>query len=404
MDVAETMSTSLRSEPRFRREYIVVSYLLVNTFSWLFIGQKIVTYLFAELSSASLIFPASIIISMFIGAAFLSNVQKTKFFSIWLLFGTVSSLVLIFPLASSFIAIFSIILMGISIGLGLPSCLTFFANHIPIEKRGKTGGICLFLAAFSVPLITSVMPDLATSVAVFALWRGSTLPILFFIPKNDHHKIVRKPHSLTAVLQNKTFILYFIAWLMFSLVDGFETSVLENYIGEFRFLMTTVEPIFAGISAVVGGILSDWIGRKRVLIFGFVSLGVAYAIASLASELWISWVFYFVVDGTALGILGVLFILVIWGDLSSVGQEKYYAFGETPLFLAMIVSRLFYPYTEFFHLTSAFSLAAFFLFIAVIPLIYAPETLPQKKIEQRQLQIYTQEALKVKQKIEQKEK
>jgi len=69
-----------------------------------------------------------------------------------------------------------------------------------------------------------------------------------------------------------------------------------------------------------------------------------------------------------------------------------------------MLSLLFAPYVALIPETSAFSLAAFFLFIAVIPLLYAPETLPEKKIQQRQIKIYTEEALKLKQKIEQKQK
>ena len=60
------------------------------------------------------------------------------------------------------------------------------------------------------------------------------------------------------------------------------------------------------------------------------------------------------------------------------------------------------PYMKLTLGYGVFSLAAFFLFIAVTPLLYAPETLPQKKIQERQLKIYTKEALKLKQKAEQK--
>jgi hypothetical protein len=47
---------------------------------------------------------------------------------------------------------------------------------------------------------------------------------------------------------------------------------------------------------------------------------------------------------------------------------------------------------------AVFSLAAFFLFLAVMPLMYAPETLPEKKIQERELRVYLEKAKKVKQK------
>jgi hypothetical protein len=47
-------------------------------------------------------------------------------------------------------------------------------------------------------------------------------------------------------------------------------------------------------------------------------------------------------------------------------------------------------------------LASFFLFVAVLPLIYAPETLPEKKMELRRLRSFAEEARKAKEKYERK--
>jgi len=404
------MSTWLRSKTKLKRDYIIASILLVNTFSWLFIGQKIVIEI-ADLFDKQLFFNlgfyASIIASALIGSVFSAKINKTRFFYIWLSFGTIASLFLGIPFDSPFVALAIAIIFGVSVGLGIPSCLAYFAESVPIEKRGKVGGISLFVTIFSVPLVTiAISPlDLMTSALAFAAWRGCCLLVLPSISRKDYCLAVEKrPPSLNAVVKNKTFILYFVAWLMFSLVDCFEGLVLSSHIGEFLFLMNIMEPMIAGISALIAGVLSDWVGRKRVLIFGFVSLGVAYAIVSLTSQIWISWVFYFVIDGVALGLLWVLFIIVIWGDLSKAGREKYYAIGSMPFFLTRITSLFFAPHISLIPETGIFSLAAFFLFIAVIPLLYAPETLPEKKIQQRQLKIYTEEALKLKQEIEQKPK
>lgn len=208
--------------------------------------------------------------------------------------------------------------------------------------------------------------------------------------------------SFRDVFGNKAFVLYFIAWLMFSMVDGFEELAVSQYNGEFGLPMNIVEPIIAGLSALAGGILADRAGRKRVIIFGFVSLGIAYAVLGISSEQSISWLLYFVVDGLAIGLLWAMFTIVVWGELATRGIEKHYAVGEAPFFLTQILYLLSAPYVASVPQTSIFSLAAFFLFIAVIPLLYAPETLPEKKIHDRQLKIYSEEALKLRQKNQQK--
>jgi len=50
-----------------------------------------------------------------------------------------------------------------------------------------------------------------------------------------------------------------------------------------------------------------------------------------------------------------------------------------------------------------FSFAAFFLFLAVIPLMYAPETLPEKLIRQKELRRYVEKAKKIREKYERQE-
>ncbi|PVX24936.1 MAG: hypothetical protein CW716_09090, partial [Candidatus Bathyarchaeum sp.] len=55
-----------------------------------------------------------------------------------------------------------------------------------------------------------------------------------------------------------------------------------------------------------------------------------------------------------------------------------------------------------FSVATAFSLAAFFLFVAVMPLVFAPETLPEKKMELRRLRSFAEEAQKAKENYERK--
>jgi len=79
-------------------------------------------------------------------------------------------------------------------------------------------------------------------------------------------------------------------------------------------------------------------------------------------------------------------------------REKYYVIGEIPFFLTDIMQTLSAPLVMLIPAASAFSLASFFLFLAVFPLLYAPETLPEKKIELRRLRKYVEAAKKVKEK------
>lgn len=140
-----------------------------------------------------------------------------------------------------------------------------------------------------------------------------------------------------------------------------------------------------------------------MILYGFITLGIAYAIIGIVPAALASWYLLFVINSITAGILFVIFILILWGDLSQSGtREKYYALGATPLFLTSIIELSSAQYVMLIPETSVFSVAAFFLFLAVLPLLYAPETLPERKIKLRQLRKYVEEAKKVREKYEEK--
>jgi hypothetical protein len=391
-------------------ELVVAFALLFNTFSWYTLGQSTInkiSYALVEGSleklSIGLAYPFSIILSAVAGAVLFTRVCKASFTTGWILLGIAASIFSAIPAGSSLPLMLTMTCwLGASAGLGMPLCLSYFTRSTSIENRGKLGGITLFATLFTAALILMFMSslDLGLNAVVLAAWRAWSLPFSFLVSKEQSfpESDSKRTPSMLSIIRDRTFCLYFIAWMMFALVNSFESVVVNVAIGEFRFFIKIVEPAVAAFSALFAGVLSDWVGRKRVLIFGFVSLGIAYSITGLLPQLWISWSLYFVLDGMALGSLWILFVVVLWGDLSRNGTEKLYAVGETPFFLTQVFYLLLTPYLALLPQGTSFSLAAFFLFLAVLPLIFAPETLPEKKIRERELKDYIDKAKKAKEK------
>jgi MFS family permease len=161
-----------------------------------------------------------------------------------------------------------------------------------------------------------------------------------------------------------------------------------------------IEGVLVGVFAIVGGFLSDVIGRKRIAIFGFIMLGIGYATLGIYPGNLLSWYFYTLVDGIAWGTFSVIFIITIWGDLSyDSSSNKYYAIGGLPYFISNFLRLTVGSYiSKTVSAYAIFSLTAFFLFLAVFPLMYAPETLPEKKIREREVREYIEKAKKIKEK------
>ena len=101
-----------------------------------------------------------------------------------------------------------------------------------------------------------------------------------------------------------------------------------------------------------------------------------------------------------MGAAPMLFILTLWGDLSDgLPSDKYYVVGVAPFFVSMFIGLTIGKWiAASLPTASLFPFAAFFLFIAVLPLFYAPETLPEKTMKDRELKSYLEKAQKFAQK------
>ncbi|MCK4885535.1 MFS transporter, partial [Candidatus Bathyarchaeota archaeon] len=339
-------------------------------------------------------FYVSIIVSSILGTFLSNKVGRLKFLYIWTVLGVVISFLPALLTNVTLLQVWSMsLLLGASFGLGMPSCLAYFADCTVVENRGRIGGITFLIANISVPLLAILFSsfDLATFSVIFALLRGMGLIVFFLKPEKQPSSQVTKSVSFVSILRDKPFLLYFVAWFMFPLVDQFERVIIDQFLTGWTHnllpIMGVVEPLVAGFSILIAGLLCDWIGRKKIVLFGFVALGVAYAIIGLVSDSVFLWYLYFLVDGVAWGIFLLIFVLILWGDLAQSGSsEKHYALGSIPFFLSSVIPLLLtQSFIEQVSLSAAFSLASFFLFVAVMPLVFAPETLPEKKMELRRL-------------------
>lgn len=385
--------------------------LLVNTFVWLFCISSILREIvnIGAFSDYEVFMVWSVnfcgaVVSIVVGAFLASKFhQQIRFLLFWILFGTISSIAPIFMDATTINNVLATsALFSVSLGLGLPVCMARFADYTVVENRARLGGITflfiMVLGAFTSNLITE---NIMTSSLVLACWRGLAL-VAFFITDLDEGYVKREVNvSFISILKERSFVLYVVPWSMFSLVNYLSTSIGTSIHGEeFIYLLVLIGNILTGVFAIIGGFLSDIMGRKRITVVGFILLGLGYAILGIYPLSIFCLYFYTVVDGIAWGIFNVIFFFTIWGDLAyGKPSEKYYALGSLPYLLSNFLRLTVGPFIA--NAVSAyaiFSFASFFLFLAVLPLMFAPETLPEKKIKERELKKYIEKAKKIKEK------
>ena len=399
--------------------FLVITILFLSIFGWYFMASRVLNQLLIDpeaINTENLAiwatFYLSIIGTSIVGALLSKKVDRGKFLCIWTILGVITSLLpalLIINVTYFQVWIMSL-LLGASFGLGIPSCLAYFAECTTVENRGRIGAITFLIANISVIFLGNLFSifDLAIISVFFAILRGLGLIILFMKPEKQFSSQTATSASFISILRDRTFQLYFIVWSMFPLINEFERVLVTNYLDVWNDslidTMAFVEPLVATFAILIGGLLCDWIGRKKIILSGFVALGVAYAIIGLNQESVELWNLYFLVDGVAWGLFSLIFVLILWGDLTQSGRsEKYYTLGSIPYFLSTIIPHVLpQSFVADVSVAAAFSLASFFLFVAVIPLVFAPETLPEKKMELRRLRSFAEEAQKAKEKYERK--
>jgi MFS family permease len=386
-------------------------FLMLNSFVWYLLTYVVFNAILSELKLPEteelglfITYSVGIAVTAIIGAKILPH-TRTKSLQLWLFMGTIATALLTTISGDSILtAAFISFFFGASIGIGLPSCFSYFADSTSVENRGVAGGIIWSTVGFIVLFFALLMSTLEPWSAVIALtiWRlFGGIGFLFLNKKYRAHEIrgAQKAPSYLELIRKRQMLLYLFPWIMFSIINFAEAPILEIvFKADFAFVQL-IEFAFIGVFAIVGGVIADIAGRKRVVIAGFVMLGIEYAALSAFSNLQFALYLFMTLDGITWGLLYSVFLTVVWGDLGEhYEKEKYYTLGGVPFLLSTILTILIQPYAESIPPSTAFSIASFFLFLAVIPLMYAPETLPEKAIRDRDLKSYTEKALKKAQK------
>jgi len=393
-----------------------IFFLLFNALTWFYITGIVVQGIIEHLDSTYLqnlvwaSFYSIIVGSSIFGAIISDKLERFRLLRSWLILGIISPLLTAFSVVTDSIPIHALtisLFLGFSFGLGMPSCLSCFSEQTSIEHRGKLSGAIFVAANLCAPIFGVWFTQFGLLFSSIAASVWCMIGLFFLLLPKQTQRILAeaktnaKSISFSSVLSDRSFLSYFVAWLMFCFVDRLVLPALGEHMKDFFFL--AYGPIIGSISALIGGVLADRVGRKRVILYSFATLGIAYAVIGVAPETLFnfSWYLHLILGSVAAGMLWVIFILVLWGDLAKGKRAgKYYAIGAIPFFLSEPVLLVSYSYVSQIPVTSAFSFASFFIFLVVPLLLYAPETLPKKVIEKRRLQKYLDDVQRVKKEYE----
>ncbi len=379
--------------------------LLANAFIWYFYAFSLLEAAIddAGFSNIHIVLLAinflGTAVSSLISATLIERIkQRVRFLQFWTIGGFFVSLIPLFigvaPLVTMVLLAAGI---GIYFGVGMPICFSYFAATTEASNRSRLGGISFFLIFLGFAVISSIgTSDIAQNAMLLAAWRVAGFVVLLALKPSENQIKDKAKVSYSYVVRDRSFLLYFVPWCMFLLVNFLIGPVNDKFFSnELVQAAGNLENIIAGICAIVGGFFADSMGRKRLAVGGFALLGIGYGVLVFTGD--VGYWFYALADGVAWGLFYTVFLITLWGDLSQ-GQstEKYYALGSLPFLLSNIVRLTIGTYVASIIKTAdtVFTFASFLLFLAVLPLVYAPETLPEKVMKDRDLRSYVEKAKK----------
>lgn len=344
------------------------------------------------------IYLASFAIFAFFGSFYLIKTKRKQFFILSFLYRVTAILSILF-FKNGIITIVPCFLLGSSFGLGFPSDLSFLADNVEVDKRGRVSGLTLFTTFILVMMILMLSSSYNFSITqntgvIFAL-QFTSIGVLFLY--SSWNTPPRISISLRKIKENKKFVLYLLPWMMFSLANGaniFFSGMIE--VSELSQFATLIQYLSSCIFCILAGIISDYYGRKPTLLIGFVILGVAYSLAPYMINPTIDILSSFF-TGIAWSFIMVSFLFTIVGDLSPMGcREIYYAVSG--IFWMVIETSLAFVssvFTILLPVSIVSSILSVSMFLSVIPLLYSSETIPQNKLVDRRISAYFEKVLEL---------
>ena len=397
------------------RKFLALVFLFSSSFAWflsffnrfddifsLFINSEF------WLNIGNLLFLLSVIVSAFIGSIIVDKVSRKKLLIFLTLFGFLSSVPLLF-LQDANVALFLCILLGASFGPLLPLVQSYFADSTIPEERGRVSGF-LILSIFIFAVFAMLVIELFDSDSIGILLITIGLKLTGFLPflLVSIDDKVGKAKPWLEVLKCKDFGIYLLAYILFNVCSGLVTFIWDGRPVSDEFLAANQSAMvlrYFGIAilAVFTGFYADKFGRKKPVISGVILLGVAYALVGLALTPF-TYFLQLIISGLAWGILIVIYN-VLPGDLAFPGSEyKFYTLGIIiPFILYTGINSggrflIFNPPLDVFSTILSIS-----LFLSVIPILYAVETLSESKIRNIRLREHIKKVQKVVKKEENEE-
>jgi len=339
--------------------------------------------------------------SIVISSRFFSKIRKGT-----VLFASYATLsiegILLVVISSEIFRMAIIFTMIMTFSLILLSLFNWFWSMTKPEERGRVAGFAgLFTLPFYFLTAEVLLANLDfSSTALFGVLISlGVLTVLLVVPEKP---LSRLKNNAATSYERKTVVLYSIPWILFSLVNATLAFTVSQSVAEQvppPFYMTLLGFQVAGVAfgALAGGLIADIFGRRPSLMLGLTLYGISSALLGLTQNR-VAFLFSYATNGLSWGILFILYVFVVWGDLATEENVgKTYSIGLAIYYSALCVGSLF-PSLSHIPLIAVALANCLLIFLLNVPVIAAPELLHSDTSEKIRLGLHINKVKKIEKK------
>jgi hypothetical protein len=363
----------------FEAYYFLASYLLqqVNFFGLDSLALQTVFHFFA-------------VVVLFVGSFLINKLNKLKLIYVCSIVNCFLTLLLLW---NPFDIFELVVLFGmvIFVSVGMLTTFAVFGSLTVPEERGRIGGLIGFVVF---PFYFIVNYFLGLNIDFFgAILLGfviNLLPLFGLLFKSTKAIVESGKKQQVRYYEKRVFVLYFIPWIVFSLINAVlarnTTAIIQDQISSsLYFGLLSIQIVGIVFGVLLGGLIADLLGRRFSLVFSLTLYGFGAALVGLFPN---DLVFLgvYAASGLSWGFLFVLYIFVVWGDLSNQKNRlQVYSIGLISYFLSLGFGSFIEVSMPLFQ--SAL-LSVMIIFLLNMPIIFAPELLSSYVLDKIRMKMH----------------
>ncbi len=320
---------------------------LVYSFFYMFIFYNILVLLadrYGLIATAALNF--EICIGILVSSFLVKKINDVTFCYITAFIAAIVSF-FIFTTNGPFQLIF-IFLIAPFFSVGLLVFFKYFQQITVPTERARVAEV-IALAVLPFVFILSTVPISNVNAPYFILFIAMlSLGLFLFIFLRTKVNNVEDKKQVQNCFEKKIVFLYLVPWLLFSIINvtlakNNSTYIFDQTSASFYMFLVALQVIGVCFGAIIAGFVADFFGRRIALAVTLSLYGASSALGGIFANPQVFSVMYFI-NGMSWGILFVMYIFVVWGDLANKDNcAKMYSLGVITYFLSAGNRRVYSP-------------------------------------------------------------